>query len=410
MTRAAFRDLSNTPQRGLPIRQHKPGVLQPKSQQQPQQQPQQQQRQAAWCHSLANPSPALGVGAVQLQPSAGSAGSASSQVARLRFSGGTPGENAPPLSAQDPLSLLAPVSRSPPGVSPARHDLQGQQQQQNGALVRDFRRISAATASLAPASPAETLNATQSALESCIRELDGIMPNLSTSDASLVEESATASPFEKSAVAYSPAQTEEIAVAHASPVSCGWFPAASNARGAVIPSPDPPPPLSAEAEQGRLVGKSLPLTVHEDVGASPCSGSVDAQQPSLARKSDGHQAARRSSALSAASLGAQHDTDKAVATLGDAMHRLQKELSLLGQELKTPRPSAVCSPASSSALNSELALAESNASLVVWPGSPCSTPRRHGPAGAASSRYGLSYPCLCVCVCVCVFVFVRVYI
>jgi hypothetical protein len=166
MTRAAFRDLSNTPQRGLAIRQQKPGlggVLQQKSV------PQRHGQGSPWCNALANPSPA-GVGAVQLQPS--HPGSAGGQVVRLKFSG-TPSENSQQngpqqqqndFSAQDPLSLLAPVACT--SVSPAAHDLnRQQQQQQNGAKVRDFRRISSTLSSLAPASPAPSLNATQSALE-----------------------------------------------------------------------------------------------------------------------------------------------------------------------------------------------------------------------------------------------------
>jgi hypothetical protein len=361
MTRTAFRDLSNTPQRGLPIRQQKPGLQPCKSHQQP-------PPGAAWCNAiafssregqLANQSPARGAGAVQLQPSRCSAGATS----------------------KDPLSLLAPLERSP-AATPWGQELVRQQQQFNGALVRDFRRISAATASLAPASPAaSSLNATQSALESCIRELDGIMPNLSTSDASLVEKSATASPLERSA-SFSSSHPEWIALLQASPAVGGSFAAEAHARGAVIPSPDPPTAISAEAEQGRRIGKSLPIAAIEDLGASPCSDSVDAQ-PSLARKSDGHLAAwQRSSSQSASpATSAAQDTDRAVATLGNAMQRLQKELSLLGQELKA-RPSD-CSPASSCAL--EGAQLASSVSLVVWPGSPCQTPRRHSPAGGAAT-------------------------
>ena len=365
MTRTAFRDLSNTPQRGLPIRQQKSGVLQPcKSHQQ-------QPPGALWCNALtasregqlANQSPARGAGAVQLQPSRCSAGATS----------------------KDPLSLLAPLERSPAAATPRGQELVRQQQQFNGALVRDFRRISAATAGLAPVSPAaSSLNATQSALESCIRELDCIMPNLSTSDASLVEKSATASPLERNA-SFSSSHPEWIALLQASPAGGGSFAAEAHARGAVIPSPDPPTAMSAEVEKGRRIGKSLPIAAIEDIGASPCSDSVDAQ-PSLARKSEGHLAAwQRSSSQSAspATCSAQ-DTDRAVATLGDAMQRLQKELSLLGQELKArPSNSAACSPASSCAL--EGAQLASNVSLVVWPGSPCLTPRRHSPAGGAAS-------------------------
>lgn len=162
MTRAAFRDLSNTPQRGLAIRQQKPGqpggVLHQKSVSQ-----QRQGQGSPWCNALANPSPA-GVGAVQLQPSHGSS---SGQVLRLKFSG-TPCENSPPPQQQndcrDPLSLLAPVTRT--SVSPDAHELKLQQQEQNGEMVRNFRRISCTLSSLAPASsPAPSLNATQSALE-----------------------------------------------------------------------------------------------------------------------------------------------------------------------------------------------------------------------------------------------------
>jgi hypothetical protein len=365
MTRTAFRDLSNTPQRGLPIRHQKSGVLQPcKSHQQ-------QPPGAAWCNALtasregqlANQSPAQGAGAVQLQPSRCSAGATS----------------------KDPLSLLAPLERSPAAATPRGQELVRQQQQFNGALVRDFRRISAATAGLAPASPAaSSLNATQSALESCIRELDGIMPNLSTSDASLVEKSATASPLERNA-SFSSSHPEWIALLQVSPAGGSSFAAEAHARGAVIPSPDPPTAMSAEAEQGRRIGKSLPIAAIEDMGASPCSDSVDAQ-PSLARKSEGHLAAWQCSSSQSASPAtcSAQDTDRAVATLGDAMQRLQKELSLLGQELKArPSASAACSPASSCAL--EGAQLASDVSLVVWPGSPCPTPRRHSPAGGAAS-------------------------
>jgi hypothetical protein len=132
MTRAAFRDLSNTPQR-LNVRQQH-AAQKPGSGLQPQKQAP-QQAAGRWCNALANPSPVFGssVGSVQLQPSAGSS---QGQISRLQLEPNAQHQQ----NAKDPLSLLAPAPRT--STSPYPNDLQQQQQQFNGALVRDFRRAS----------------------------------------------------------------------------------------------------------------------------------------------------------------------------------------------------------------------------------------------------------------------------
>jgi hypothetical protein len=176
MTRAALRDVSNTPKRGLAIQQTKPGagfgVV---------------KTAHPWCNSLANPSPVFSDrGAIHQQPSTSCS---NGQGTMLKFSV-MPCENVPPRSLdkdRDPLSLLAPISPSVV-ASPDGLDMHLQQLQQkndrakNETKFRNFRNIPSALSSFFPVStsPASSFNGTQSALESCIRELDGI------SDASIV--------------------------------------------------------------------------------------------------------------------------------------------------------------------------------------------------------------------------------
>ena len=318
MTRAAFRDLSNTPQR-VNIRQHaahKPGsgaVV-----------PQQKSAHAAagrWCSVLANPSPAFGsnVGSVQLQPSAGS----SKELGDTRSLNAQPQERSSSSSAKDPLALLAPAVHAGTSASHGPYNLQQQLQQHNEALVRDFRRASGlAAANLRPPSPVESLNATQSALESCIRELDGIMPNFSA-----LERSATATPPPRTTLSYSPSHLASaqasLAAEHLS------SPGAALAQEASTISPSGNPQHESNAASAGEAGLALqPTLARKSAGttASPPPGEPGAGQ-------------RASTESHRGSIDSQRDTDKAVATLGDAMLRLQKELSMLGQELRNPPPS-----------------------------------------------------------------------
>jgi len=353
MTRAAFRDLSNTPQR-LNVRQQH-AAQKPGSGLQPQKQAP-QQAAGRWCNALANPSPVFGssVGSVQLQPSAGSS---QGQISRLQLEPNAQHQQ----SAKDPLSLLAPAPRT--STSPYPNDLQQQQQQFNGALVRDFRRASGVDAPnlrppnlRSPPSPAESLDATHSALESCIRELDGILPNFSAVSRG-IDRSATASPPARTTLSYSPS--------HVGPAdsNASALDVSANVSRQLLTGP-----VEEEARSSRL--PAVPQHMSDANSAGP--------QPTLARKSAGMSVSPASAhTVHRSSIDSQHDTDKAVATLGDAMIRLQQELSMLGQELRQPAPAVQASPwgkelEGQAPGGEELGV---SASLVVWPGSTCKTPR-----------------------------------
>ena len=332
MTRTALRDLSNTPQRGLAIRHERGldgggGVLQPSF-----------QKQAAWA--------VASVGAVKINFSDMPCGNTYAY-----------GSTSP--KHRDPLSLLAPVAHTM--RSPAAHELKLQQQQQNVSLVRDFRRVSAVAASLSPPSPAET-NATQSALESCIATLDNLMPNLSATlgDASLVDQSATASPQSRTALTYSASCVEG---------------ASTNTRPERM---DVGQRSLATEESLAQAHASSPFPIQLNLSNAVVSPALRSPATIVpARKSEGFHTSRRSNLeiTLTPTHGAQYDTDKAVATLGDAMLRLQKELNMLGHELRTPAPSTTASLLPSPSAQRDSSVDGASASLVVWPGSGCKTPR-----------------------------------
>jgi hypothetical protein len=253
----------------------------------------------------------------------------------------------------------------------------------NETKFRNFRNIPSALSSFFPVStsPASSFNGTQSALESCIRELDGI------SDASIVDKYAIASPqlkigFTSSSLLCSPhAAALDSSSAGQNNILTGGASSALeasptfNAFDNIIPS-SPRVLQASPAAASKLSPSSYAL--------------LQPHRAALARKSEGlnESGHRRASSASSASSNTQRnsllaahdtssnktvssvhthsDTDRAVATLGDAMQRLQvleyliflasdflnlkrthfserlqTELKLLGQELRTPRPAQV---------------------------------------------------------------------
>jgi hypothetical protein len=108
------------------------------------------------------------------------------------------------------------------------------------------------------------------------------------------------------------------------------------------PACAPPGELSAEAEQGWRIGKSPPIAVIEDLGASPCSDSVDAQ-PSLAHKSDGHLAAWQRSSSQGSHVHPDHASPAPVAHGGVAQETKTEPHNRL-QCSAPPPPKGVAEP------------------------------------------------------------------
>ena len=329
MTRAALRDLSNTPQR-LNIRQHKADAGNAGKQQHQQGVTAQGQWKGAWPDKpLAEPETVLSDYPLSRDLSFPSA---YGRVPRSK-------DGQPMQHNKDPLSLLAPIEKRP--YTADSNNLMQHQQQENEALVREIRRISCASAGLRASPPfsSPSLNGTQSALNSCIRELDDILPHFSEashgaglqsrlSDASLVD--CTASPMPTtSSLAYSPesAQTalEDLSsAASLARKASSWQVRARpqdgvlNASRAIL-SPDPVAQASAASASSilSLVPPSIQRARKSDV-ESICSNSM--QCTPLSNSID----------------STHQDTDKAVALLGNAMHRLHKSLPIPRTETLNP--------------------------------------------------------------------------
>jgi hypothetical protein len=207
----------------------------------------------------------------------------------------------------------------------------------NETKFRNFRNIPSALSSFFPVStsPASSFNGTQSALESCIRELDGI------SDASIVDKYAIASPqlkigFTSSSLLCSPhAAALDSSSAGQNNILTGGASSALeasptfNAFDNIIPS-SPRVLQASPAAASKLSPSSYALLqphraalarksegLNESGHRRASSASSNTQRNSLLATHD------TSSTKTVSSVHTHSDTDRAVATLGDAMQRLQ---------------------------------------------------------------------------------------